>query len=155
MTSRERFNSEQRNLYKEELTRFRSIGLKDWNKYSDDKLIVFLRAEWKCEYCGLDGLPDVERIQDKANALATLVIEHIQPKRTSKKFEKDERNWACSCRGCNHIKEHYSKSIQVPLIEDLNTDRETRIHLVRTLWILPRAKDWASEANRMRDSFRD
>ena len=68
---------------------------------------------------------------------------------------KCEVGWKMTSIRCNHIKEHYSKSIQVPLIEDLNTDRESRIHLVRTLWILPRAKDWASEANRMRDSFRD
>lgn len=153
--TRKQFNLEQARKFQNLVDKFRKLGLEDWNNLSDEKLIVYIRANWKCEYCGFDGLPNSENKQINANCLASLEIEHIRPHRNEPNYREDERNFACACKACNHMKEHLSKKIQIPQVDDLSIDRDVRIHLVRTLWILPRTWDWNFESKKMTLLFRD
>jgi 5-methylcytosine-specific restriction endonuclease McrA len=61
----------------------------------EEGLNILERDEYRCQYCGLDGMASFE------NALAMQVDFVIQRARRGR---KDERNLVACCRSCNVIK---------------------------------------------------
>jgi len=63
--------------------------------YSERDAIVFVRANGKCEYCGVDLIHD--RI-----TWDSVQFDHVIPK--SKEGSDEEQNLALSCKVCNNAK---------------------------------------------------
>jgi hypothetical protein len=61
----------------------------------EEGLRILERDEYRCQYCGLDGLASFE------NALA-MSVDFVVPR--ARKGKKDERNLVACCRSCNLIK---------------------------------------------------
>jgi hypothetical protein len=61
----------------------------------EEGLRILERDQYRCQYCGLDGLTSFE------NALA-MSVDFVVPR--ARKGKKDERNLVACCRSCNMIK---------------------------------------------------
>jgi 5-methylcytosine-specific restriction endonuclease McrA len=61
----------------------------------EEGLNILERDEYRCQYCGLDGMASFE------NALA-LSVDFVIPR--ARKGKKDPRNLVACCRSCNMIK---------------------------------------------------
>lgn len=61
----------------------------------DEGLRILERDQYRCQYCGLDGMTSFE------NALA-MSVDFVVPR--ARKGKKDDRNLVACCRSCNLIK---------------------------------------------------
>jgi hypothetical protein len=61
----------------------------------EEGLRILERDEYRCQYCGLDGMANFE------NALA-MSVDFVVPR--ARKGKKDDRNLVACCRSCNMIK---------------------------------------------------
>ena|GEM_PF-4665730 len=114
----------------ERLAKFLGDVKGPWTK---EKIITYLRANGRCEYCGADVLSSCEAFWGSD-------WDHILPKHHGGEKDDFDANIAVACRRCNTLKGRDLPS-GVKADELLKTRRQDRINVFKPLVLEQRRKD--------------